>query len=464
MPCQPGTSGPIPERDGSPHTRSTLHVTLASVFGSVIEWYDFFLYATMAALVFNTEFFPSSSPLVGTLVAFGTFAAGFVTRPIGGLLFGHFGDRLGRKRMLVVTMLITGGSTFVMGLLPTYATIGAAAPIVLLALRMLQGIGLGGEWGGAGLLTYEHAPAGRAGWLSSWPQTGVPIGLLLSTLAVRGAGAFGDQVLIDWAWRLPFLASIVLVGVGLFVRLRVSEPPAFSSVLADQKQAKLPMAEVVRHYPRVTLIGMGARFSESITFNVFNAFVLTYTTEVLGMPREIPLNGLLVAAAIGFVVIPLSGWLSDRIGRGAVFAIGVVISGASAFPAFAMIDSLDPALVWLGILLGWSLGACTMFGPEAALFAELFPTRVRYTGISIVYQLGVLPSGAIAPALCTALVVHFGGQSWPVATYVAVFAALAIVALVLRRRLPDGGVADTSTPPHVSAHTAGSTTDRASRQ
>lgn len=404
------------------------NTVLASVLGSVIEWYDFFLYATMAALVFNKEFFPEFDPLIGTLVAFGTFAAGFVTRPIGGLIFGHFGDRIGRKKILVITMLIMGVSTFLMGCLPTYAQIGIAAPLLLLLLRMLQGIGLGGEWGGAAILTFEHAPRGKRGLFSSWPQTGVPLGLLLSTLAVNLASAGGDRVLLDWAWRVPFLASIVLVVVGLVVRLQVSEPQAFQDMVATDDRVKVPVFEVIRKYPRQILVGIGARFSESITFNVYNAFILTYTTTVLGLPSSHALNGLLIASVIGFVIIPLAGRLSDKHGRRPVFAAGAAIALATAFPVFWLIDTGSAQLIWLAIVVGWALGACTMFGAEAAFFAELFPARVRYTGMSLVYQLGVLPSGAVAPIIAVWLV-SISGSSWPVAVYIMIAAAIALISL-----------------------------------
>lgn len=404
------------------------NTVLASVFGSVIEWYDFFLYATMAALVFNSEFFPEFDPLIGTLVAFGTFAAGFVTRPIGGLIFGHFGDRIGRKKILVITMLIMGGSTFLMGLLPTYAAIGVAAPILLLILRMLQGIGLGGEWGGAAILTFEHAPRGKRGLFSSWPQTGVPLGLLLSTLAVNLVSIPGEEALVEWTWRIPFLASILLVIVGLVVRLKVEEPQAFKDMQATGETVKVPVFEVIRKYPKQLLVGFGARVSESITFNVYNAFLLTYTTTVLGLSSSLALNGLLIASVIGFFVIPLSGKLSDRFGRRPVFAAGALVALVTAFPIFALVDSGIAALIWLATVLGWSLGACTMFGAEAAFFAELFPARVRYTGMSLVYQLGVLPTGAVAPVIAVWLV-SISGSSWPVAVYVMIAAVIALVAL-----------------------------------
>ena len=433
------------------------NTVLASVFGSVIEWYDFFLYATMAALVFNTEFFPDFDPLVGTMVAFATFAAGFVTRPVGGLIFGHFGDKIGRKKILVITMLIMGISTFLMGVLPTYDQIGIWAPILLLLLRMAQGIGLGGEWGGAAILTFEHAPRGKRGLFSSWPQTGVPIGLLLSTAAVALVSIPGDQALVDWTWRIPFIASVALVVVGLVVRLKVEEPQAFKDLKETRNEAKVPMFEVFRHYPKQLLIGFGARFSESITFNVYNAFVLTYTTTVLGLSSSVALTGLLIASLIGFIVIPLAGRLSDRFGRRPVFAVGAAVSLVTALPIFTMIDTGLAPLIWLSIVLGWALGACVMFGGEAAFFAEMFPARVRYTGISIVYQLGVLPSGAIAPIVAVGLV-SATGQSWPVAVFVMVAAAIALIALKFARETAHDEV-DTDLRARAQAQTVG-TLDR----
>ena len=412
--------------------RTVRNAVVASVIGSVIEWYDFFLYATMAALVFNKAFFPEYDPLVGSMIAFATFAAGFITRPIGGLIFGHFGDRLGRKKILVLTMLIMGGSSFLMGVLPTYAAVGTMAPVLLLLLRMLQGIGLGGEWGGAAILTFEHAPNGKRGWMSSWPQTGVPLGLLLSTLAVNLVSLGGDQVLNAWSWRIPFLFSAVLVIIGLVLRLRVSEPASFTALLKTDRRARVPLLEVVRRYPKQILIGAGARFSESITFNVYNAFILTYTTTVLGLSKSYALNGLLIASVIGFFIIPTAGRLSDRIGRRPVFGFGAAVALVTAFPVFALFDSKSMILIWFAIIIGWAIGACTMFGPEASYFAELFPAEVRYTGMSVVYQLGVLPSGAVAPALSIWLVGQFGG-SWPVAVYVMIAAAIALVAVWFSR-------------------------------
>jgi metabolite-proton symporter len=409
---------------------SIRQIASASLIGSVVEWYDFFLYGTMAALVFNSEFFPKFDPLTGTLAAFTTFAAGFVTRPLGGVVFGHLGDRLGRKPMLVVTMMIMGLSTFAMGLLPTYDSIGVAAPLLLVLLRMFQGLGLGGEWGGAVLLCVEHAPEHRRGWYSSWPQLGVPIGLLLSTGAVKALGLLGDDALVSGAWRIPFLASIVLVAVGVFIRLRIAEPPAFQEIVEQDARARIPLLEVVRRHPKVTLLAMGARISESVTFNVYNAFLVTYVVTVLGLKNTVALNALLVAAVVGFFVILAAARVSDRIGRRPVFMAGAAVAAISAFPIFALFDTENAALITLAVVVGWALGACTMFGAEGVLFAELYPTRVRYSGMSTVYQLGVLPSGAVAPIICTLLIQRFHNEAWPVATYVVAMAVITLVSLV----------------------------------
>jgi MHS family shikimate/dehydroshikimate transporter-like MFS transporter len=408
---------------------SIREVASASLIGSVVEWYDFFLYSTMAILVFNTEFFPTMEPVTGTIAAFATFAAGFATRPLGGVVFGHLGDRLGRKRMLVVTMMVMGLATFAIGLLPTYDTLGVAAPVLLVLLRMLQGIGLGGEWGGAVLLCVEHAPQPHRGWYASWPQLGVPIALLLSIGSVQALTLLGEEALVGYAWRIPFLSSIVLVAIGLFLRLRVDEPPAFRELVRDEDRARMPLVEVVRRHPRVTLLAMGARLSESVTFNVYNAFLVTYVVSVLDLSDTLALNALLVAAVVGFAVILAAAAVSDRIGRRPVFATGALLALVTAFPVWALIDTGSPVLVTIAVVVGWGLAACTMFGPEGVFFAELYPTRVRYSGMSTVYQLGVLPSGAVAPLVCTWLVTAADGASWPAAVYVMAMAAITLLSL-----------------------------------
>ncbi|GAA5130676.1 MFS transporter [Alloalcanivorax gelatiniphagus] len=425
---QPGTTL-AGSQDAGRDESEIRRVAGASLLGSVVEWYDFFLYGTMAALVFNSQFFPTFDPLVGTMISFATFAAGFVTRPLGGFIFGHFGDRVGRKKMLVITMLIMGLSTFAMGLLPNYAAIGAAAPMLLLALRMLQGIGLGGEWGGAVLLCVEHAPAGRRGWFSSWPQLGVPIGLLTSTLAVTAVTRLPEESFQSWGWRVPFLISIALVVVGLVIRLRIEEPPAFKDLEQADAKAAMPLVEVFRDHPKVTLLAMGARVSESVTFNIYNAFLVTYTVTVLGLDASVVLDALLVASVVGFASILVAGRLSDRYGRRPVFATGAALALVSAVPIFALVNTENAVLITLGVVIGWGLAACIMFGPEGAMFAEVFPTRVRYSGMSAVYQIGVIPTGAVAPLIGTSLVSAWSGSVWPVAVYVMAMALISLVSV-----------------------------------
>ena len=440
--------------DSSPIRR----VAGASLLGSIVEWYDFFLYGTMAALVFNSQFFPTFDPLVGTMIAFATFAAGFITRPLGGFIFGHFGDRVGRKKMLVITMLIMGLSTFAMGLLPNYAAIGVAAPLLLLLLRMLQGIGLGGEWGGAVLLCVEHSPEGKRGWYSSWPQLGVPIGLLSSTIAVMLVTRLPEASFQAWGWRVPFLVSIVLVLVGLVIRLKIEEPPAFKDLEEADAKAALPLVEVFRKHPKVTFLAMGARVSESVTFNIYNAFLVTYTVTVLGLDSSVVLNALLVASVVAFFSILAAGRLSDRFGRRPVFATGAALALVSAVPIFALVNTENSVLITLGVVVGWGLAACIMFGPEGAMFAEVFPTRVRYSGMSAVYQIGVIPTGAVAPLIGTSLVSAYSGSVWPVAVYVMAMALISLVSVFFlpetnRRDLRDVNAAPADRRPAGSAAT-----------
>ena len=426
----------------------------ASLLGSIVEWYDFFLYGTMAALVFNSQFFPAYDPLVGTMIAFATFAAGFITRPLGGFIFGHFGDRIGRKKMLVMTMLIMGLSTFAMGLLPNYAAIGVAAPILLLCLRMLQGIGLGGEWGGAVLLCVEHAPDGKRGWFSSWPQLGVPIGLLASTVAVTLVTRLPEASFQAWGWRVPFLVSIVLVIVGLVIRLKIDEPPAFKELEEADATASLPLVEVFRKHPKVTLLAMGARASESVTFNIYNAFLVTYTVTVLGLDSSVVLDALVVASVVGFVAILVAGRLSDRFGRRPVFATGAGLALVSAVPIFALVNTENALLITLGVVVGWGLAACIMYGPEGAMFAEVYPTKVRYSGMSAVYQIGVIPTGAVAPLIATSLVSAWSGSVWPVAIYVMAMALLSLISVFFLPETHQRNLRDVTAPSR-NQHTAG---------
>jgi metabolite-proton symporter len=420
-------------------TSSIRPVIVSSFIGTTIEWYDFFLYGTAAALVFNQLFFPSFEPLAGTLAAFGTYAVGFAARPLGGVVFGHYGDKIGRKAMLVLALLIMGVATFLMGLLPTYESVGVMAPILLVALRFIQGIGVGGEWGGAVLMAVEHSPQGRRGYYGSWPQMGVPAGLLLANLVFFASSSYiPEEQFLAWGWRIPFLVSIVLVGVGLFIRLRLLETPAFQQVQESGTEAPMPIIDVLRTYPKNVLLAMGMRIAENGTFYVLTVFVLTYVAGQLGLDQNTGLIGVLIAAALGLLTIPLFGALSDKIGRRRVYLIGAVFSLVFAFPFFWMLNTGSPVLIWLAIVLGVNIGHDAMYGPQAAFFSELFGTRVRYSGASLGYQLASVLAGGLSPLIATALLGYYG---WPaVALYTAGMAVITVVATYLAAETFQGDI------------------------
>ncbi|HEU0005447.1 MAG TPA: MFS transporter, partial [Terriglobia bacterium] len=341
---------------------SIRQVILASFIGTTIEWYDFFLYGTAAALVFNRLFFPNMDSLSGTLSAFGTFAVGFIARPFGGLLFGHFGDRLGRKSMLVSSLLIMGVATFVIGLLPTYRSIGLLAPVLLVSMRFAQGIGVGGEWGGAVLMAVEHSAGKKRGFHGSWPQMGVPAGLLLSTIVFSiCSSAFSEEQFLAWGWRLPFLLSVVLIGVGLFIRLRILETPVFLHQEQPAGTLQPPIAALLRGYRRNVLLGIGMRFAENGTFYVLTVFVLSYGESYLRLPRSTMLTGVVLASFIGLFTTPAFGALSDRIGRRPVYLSGALFTMFFAFPFFWLLDTRSSLLIWLAIILGVNLGHDAMY-------------------------------------------------------------------------------------------------------
>lgn len=400
-------------------------VALASFIGTAIEWYDYFLYGTAAALVFNVLFFPESDPLVGTLLAFATFAVGFFARPVGGVVFGHFGDRVGRKTMLVITLLIMGIATFMIGLLPTYETIGVWAPILLVVLRVFQGFGVGGEWGGAILMAVEHAPRGKRGFYGSWPQMGVPAGLLLGTGAVYAMTLLPEAAFLAWGWRVPFLLSIVLVGVGLYIRLAIDESPAFRQVQETNTVAPMPIVDVFRTYPKAVFIAMGLRVAENGSFYIFSVFVLTYVTQELGLPSSLALVGVMIASAIELFAIPFFGALTDRVGRKPVYMFGALFSLLFAFPFFWLLNTGVTALIWLAIILSLVLGHAAMYGTQGAFFSELFGTRVRYTGASTGYQLASVFAGGLSPFIAVALLA-WAGSFWPVAVYLGFMAIITI--------------------------------------
>jgi MHS family shikimate/dehydroshikimate transporter-like MFS transporter len=415
-----------PGEQPSADPRAIRPVILASFIGTTIEWYDFFLYGTAAALVFNKLFFPTLAPLAGTLSAYGTFAVGFVARPLGGALFGHYGDRLGRRTMLVWSLVIMGVATALIGFLPGYATLGVWAPILLVLLRFVQGIGVGGEWGGAVLMAVEHSREGKRGLHGSWPQMGVPAGLLLSTgVFALVSTQLPEAQFLAWGWRVPFLASVLLIGVGLFVRLRLLETPAFTRLRAETEPSPAPLLEVIRAQPREILVGMGMRFAQNVLFYIYTVFVLSYGEKTLGYSKGTMLLGLAIAAAVGLFSIPCFGALSDRLGRRPVYLAGAVLSLLYAFPFFWLLER-GPRFVGLAIVLGLNVGQDMMYGPQAAYFSELFATRVRYSGASLVYQLTSVFSGGLAPFIATLLLSRHG--AYAVAAYMAGSCLLTVVA------------------------------------
>jgi MHS family shikimate/dehydroshikimate transporter-like MFS transporter len=418
------------EREGD--TQSLRQVAMASFIGTTIEWYDFFLYGTAAALVFNELFFPEAEPTVGTLAAFGTFAVGFLARPVGGLVFGHYGDRVGRKAMLVISLLIMGLATAAIGILPTYGSIGMAAPIALVLLRMLQGIGVGGEWGGAVLMSVEHAPTGRRGLFGSFPQMGVPAGLLLSTVmfAVMQA-ATSEAAFLSWGWRVPFLVSIVLVGVGLFIRMKIVESPAFQAVKDDKEESNKPIVDVIKEHPRNVLIAMGMRVGENAVFYIFTVFVLSYAEETLKLGKSTMLTGLAIAAAVGLFTVPLWGWMSDRVGRKPVYLTGAAFSVLFPFAFFALVDTKETVFIYAAMILGINIGHDMMYGPQAAYFSELFGTKVRYSGASIGYQLASVFGGGFAPLIAASLLAANNDSPTLVALYMVGISLITLVATLV---------------------------------
>ncbi|MGA2732519.1 MAG: MFS transporter [Syntrophobacteraceae bacterium] len=404
-------------------------VAFASLIGTAIEWYDFFLYGTAAALVFNKLFFPQFDPAVGTIVAFATFGIGFIARPFGGMVFGHFGDRIGRKTMLYLTLLIMGiGTTFV-GLLPSYQSIGIWAPILLVACRLVQGFALGGEWGGAVLMAVEHAPENRRGFYGSWPQLGAPLGLVLGTLVFGYFARYPEEQFLSWAWRVPFLLSVILVAVGLFIRMRIAESPAFEKIKLAKREARMPIIEAIIKHPKNMLLAMGVRFAENGLFYVYATFVFAYATGVLKLPRPMILTAVTIAAAIEVFTIPVFGFISDKVGRRPVYMFGAVFSGVWAFPFFWIIGYKDPWLVALGVTVGLAVGHAAMYGPQASFLSEMFSARVRYSGASLGYQLASIFAGALTPMVSASLLAWYGGVFWPVAIYMMILALITVVSL-----------------------------------
>ena len=430
------------DRSGSEDAaqRSSVRQILgASFIGTSIEWYDYFLYGTAAALVFPQLFFPGSDPLIGTLQSFALFAVGFIVRPIGGLIFGHFGDRLGRKSMLVISLNMMGIATFLIGCLPTYESIGVLAPILLAVLRTVQGLGVGGEWGGAALLAVENSPEGRRGYYGSWPQMGVPAGLFLSTVIFFAVSNLPNEQFLSFGWRIPFLLSIILIGVGLYVRLRLFETPAFSQVQESHSEAGYPIIEVLRTYPKNVLLAIGARVSSDASFYIFAVFVLDYATRSLGLPRLNILAAIAIASVIELFTIPLFALLSDRVGRRPVYVVGALLMLIFAYPYFLLIQIGSMVAIVLASVLGLSVAHAMMYGPMTAFFSELFGARVRYSGVSIGYQLSAIIGGGLAPIIATSLVAAGGGDPWPVAAYMGALSLITLISVLASAETFRGG-------------------------
>ncbi len=415
----------------SPVASDPRRVALASAVGATIEWYDFFLYGTAAGLVFSQLFFNGLSGPAAQFAAFGTFAVGFLARPIGGLIFGHFGDRVGRKTMLIWTLLIMGLGTAAIGLLPTYDQIGVWAPVLLVALRILQGIGVGGEYGGAVLLAVEFAPARRRGFFGSFAHIGVPGGLFLASGAFMLASRLPDDAFLAWGWRACFLVSVLLLGIGTWIRLSIMETPAFQQVQSSRDIARVPVGELVRRQPRRLLLGMGTRFVEGFTYNLFSVYLLTYAVENVGVAKSTVLTAIMVGAALGVGLVVVSGAASDRLGRRPVFATGAAAALVFAFPAAWLVQSgttvgIVVAFVGgLGVIYGW------VYGPLAAFWSELFDTRYRYSALSTLYQVSGVVASGFTPLIAAWLVARGGGSLWLVATYAVVVAAISLVSVAL---------------------------------
>ena len=411
---------------------SPKRVALAASVGATIEWYDFFLYGTAAGLVFDKLYFNGLNGTAATFASFATFAVGFLARPVGGLIFGHFGDRIGRKTMLIWTLVIMGVGTSLVGLLPTYDSIGVLAPIALVVLRILQGIGVGGEYGGAVLLATEYAPAGRRGLYGSFAHIGVPGGLVLASGAFAVASQLPDAAFLAWGWRVCFLISIVLLAIGAWIRLSIMETPAFQEVQEEKKVSKLPVGELFRRQPRTLLLGMGTRFVEGFTYNLYSVFLLSYAVADAGLSRSVVLNAIMAGALLGVVVTVASGALSDRFGRRPVYTVGAVLGLVIAFPVAAAVQSGAVVPSVAAFVGGLGLVYGTVYGPLAAFWSELFDTRYRFSALNALYQISGVVASGLTPLIAAALVALSDDRSlWWVAGYNVVVAVISLTCMWL---------------------------------
>jgi metabolite-proton symporter len=415
------------------HRAQLRRAVIAATVGTTIEWYDFFIYGTAAGLVFPKLFFPNSDPLVGTLAAFSTYFIGFLGRPIGAAIFGHYGDRIGRKATLISTLLLMGIATFLVAFVPGYDSIGIWGAVLLTVLRTLQGIGVGGEWGGSVLIAMEWSRGhGNRGLVASWPQFGVPSGVFLSNLVMLGFSALSGASFLSWGWRVPFMLSIVLVGIGLWIRVGILETPVFKQLVESKRIEKAPILEVIKKQPREIILSALLRMAEQAPFYIFTAFIFAYATGTLHMSRELVLTAVLVASLLSFVTIPLSGHISDRIGRRKMYLIGTVATGIFGFVYFGMLGSGAPLVVFVAIVVSL-IPHDMMYGPQAALIAEAFTPRLRYSGASLGYQLASIIAGGPAPLIATALFAAYH-TGYAVAFYIA---ACAVISVISTAMMPD---------------------------
>ena len=415
---------------------SPRRVALASMVGTSIEWYDFFIFGTASALVFGRLFFPTFSELAGTLAAFASFAVGFVARPVGGLVFGHIGDRIGRKTTLVVTLTMMGLATFAMGLMPTYAAIGVWAPILMVVLRFVQGLAVGGEWGGAVLMATEHAGNKRRGFFGSFAQVGSAVGGLLSTGMFLLMQQLPEDDFLAWGWRVPFLISIVLVFVGLFIRLRIMESPVFAKIKEARRVVKMPVVELLRSDARNVLLAAGLYLSHGVLFYAMTVYTLAYTTREYGLEENTYLVGVTAAGAVQLFTIPFLGALSDKLGRRPVMIFGTLFIMAFAIPLNFMITSQIPMLAWLAVVIGICVGHNSVYAPTAALYSEMFPAHVRYSGASIGYQLGGAIAGFV-PLTAASMVGAAGGAYWPIPALIAGSGLIGFICILLVRPIAE---------------------------
>ena len=446
---QPSGAAPASESPTESTTASTTgtsprglrKVVFGALVGTALEWYDFFIYGTAAALVFNRLFFPQSDPVIGTITAFATFGVGFVFRPLGGILFGHIGDRIGRRETLILTTLVMGLSTGIIGLLPTYESIGVWAPVLLVLLRVLQGLGAGAEFGGASTLLAEHAPHERRGYYCSYAQTGVQVGLVLATVSFLLVGQLGDEQLLAWGWRIPFLMSFLLIAVSLYVRLRVEESPVFRRMTAEQQVIKLPVLETVRSYPRNLLIGIGAHIADTACAYLYATFTVSYATSTLGIDRSTVLTGVIVFGLIVIALQPVYGALSDRIGRKPLNVFSMVFTAVFIFPFFLLLQTGEPVLVVLAFVIATAFGWAPVIAVQPAFYAELFGARVRYSGFATSREIGAALAG-FTPLIAAAMVAAAGGAPWIVAAYMIGLCVISLVAFLAVPETKDVDIAE----------------------